>query len=99
MSPPVHDQHIVAGRRQQRTGVPVLERQMRFAAAKINAAVKRPWRVDERKLHEATPLPNTSRAAAVPNFSSHADNRPTPSFTVVRGRQPVAAVNFDVSET
>src|SRR3954454_515249 len=95
----VDDQHIVSGRRQQRPGVSVLERQMRLAAAKINAAVEGPRRVDQRKLHEATRFPTTSRAAAVPNFSSHAVNRPTPSMTVVRGRHPVAAVNFDVSET
>src|SRR5689334_10548808 len=95
----VHQQHIVARRGQQRAGIPEFERQMRLAAAEVDAAVERPRRIDESELHEATRSPTTSLPAAVPTSSSHAASLPTPSLTVVRGRHPVAAVNFDVSDT
>src|SRR4051794_38095943 len=95
----IDHQHIVTGGREQRTGVAIFERKMRLPAPEIDAAVERPGRVDEGKLHEATRSPTTPRAAAVPNCSSQAVSRPTPSITLVRGRQPVAAVNLVVSDT
>ena len=43
----IDDLGVVPGALQQSLGVAVLERQMRFAAAKINAAVEAPGRINE----------------------------------------------------
>jgi len=49
----IEDRGIVSGIRQQRPGIAVFERQMRLPAAEIDAAVKRPGRIDECDFHAA----------------------------------------------
>ena len=95
----VDEQDVVPRPLEQGPGVTVFERQVRLAAAEVDAAVERPSRVDERELHGATRPPTTSRAPAVSCCINHASSRPTPFLTDVFGRQPVTCSNFAVSET
>ena len=97
-------------RHQHRPGVAELQRQVRLAAAEVDAALEAPARVDQGDPHRpALPAANTgtalsaSRPGATPvgpnRLSSHCTSRPTPASTPTLGRQPVAALNLPVSET
>ena len=60
----VEEARLVPGRAEQRPGIPVFERQMRLAAAEIDAALERPGRVDERDSHCAACSAASSRRPA-----------------------------------
>src|SRR5437764_2350423 len=47
----IQNARFVTRRFQQDLGAPVLQRQMRLAAAEIDAVAERPWRIDEREPH------------------------------------------------
>src|SRR5512132_1572839 len=86
---------FVARLAQQPLRIGEFQRQMRLAAAEIDAAVERPGRIDQRDAHaqasslaDATPL----RPVESPN---HFTGPCGPSCSRARGRRPAVAVNPD----
>ena len=94
----VDEQDVVPLALEQRACVAVLERQVRFAASEIDAALERPPRIDQRVLHDAALAPTTS-GTTVPDSINHDASRERPSPIAVRARQPVACWKREVFET
>src|SRR5690349_21257690 len=97
----VGHQHLVAGRLEHGGGVAELERQMRVAAAEIDAALIVPGGIDERDPHARTLLfcrVRSSRGSANSWAIQPARSR-RPSRHGIEARQPTASVSRRVSAT
>lgn len=82
----VHEQRLVAGGRQQRGGVAEFERQVRLAAAEIDAVAVVPGRVDQRDSHAAAPAIGAAPSDDARAAASQPARSATPSRQPVKGR-------------
>ena len=94
----VQHQHLVAIGLEQAAAIADLERQMRLAAAEVDAAGKAPGRVEERYPHAGTRC-SAGVVLAARSRSSQRNSRARPCCQPTRACQPVAVSTAEVSLT